>query len=417
VVVSGTGCTASASNSGCGRLIQRDANHPQSYGSGVLKVQNQANFLPNQMFPGNFAFHIAGTDSTGNRYAGAGAMGTVISTQVNIDCTANGWGLSGCPVDVNDAGSAHSNPMGGNFSPIINNGNGRGNFAQFTFPSDPSGFCQGTTGSPACSYAYYVVNSKEIIIISADAIAKPANLTLWSATRQAVGTLGWNTAALQGSGVVEFSAVDPNNGNPLADISAGLLVSDGQGNGTLTTDENKGGTLNLQQSSTGAYTVDNKTGRVALSGFATQFGTTPPVMYLFGTNGAFAVGTDTNVTSGVIEAQVGAPFNNSSVLSSYAGSSIWPALSGVTNSATQMFADGNGNINGSQVTSGSGGGGGPTNLNLTYLIDQTGRAVVQQSGNQFGILYVVSPNKVIMLPAATTDTGPALNVFTSGPAS
>ena len=43
--------------------------------------------------------------------------------------------------------------------------------------------------------------------------------------------------------------------------------------------------------------------------------------------------------------------------------------------------------------------------------------VVKQNGNQFGILYVVSPNKVIMLPAASTDTSPAMNGMALGPAS
>jgi hypothetical protein len=211
---------------------------------------------------------------------------------------------------------------------------------------------------------------------------------------------------------MELNAVDPNGGTPLADVTPGFLVSNGAGSATLNTDENDGGTLNLQQSSPGTYAIDSegqKTGRVTFSGFTTQFGTTPPVLYLFGSNFAFVVGTDAKVTSGVLEPQSGSPFSNSSVANIYAGGSISPVLTGVTNSVTDLIANGGG-ITATQYTSGPGGPTGPNGLTLTYSVDNTGRAVVTQNGNQYGILYVVSPTKFILLPVGTA---PALNVFVS----
>lgn len=56
--------------------------------------------------------------------------------------------------------------------------------------------------------------------------------------------------------------------------------------------------------------------------------------------------------------------------------------------------------------------GGPLLWILTYQVDATGRAVVQQGTREWGILYVVSPTKVVMV---TTGTAPVLDVFASAP--
>jgi hypothetical protein len=97
----------------------------------------------------------------------------------------------------------------------------------------------------------------------------------------------------------------------------------------------------------------------------------------------------------------------------YAGGSISPVLTGVTNSVTELIADGAGNITAAQYTSGPGGPSGPNKLVLTYNVDDTGRAVVLlPNGNRYGNLYVVSPTKFILLPVGTA---PALNIFASGP--
>lgn len=417
VVVSPNACVAGPNVSTCGTLIESDPSHPQTYGSGVLKVQNVQDFQITVFFPGDFALLAAGTDPTGNRYAGAGAVGTNPSTLVDIDCSGNGWGLTnGCPLDIDDNGQAASDPFKGSFSSTIDAATGRGNFLDMSFPTDPNGRCLGTQSSPACHYAYYIIDHSEMMIISADPLSKPANLTLWRAYRQTSSAGGWTLTALTDTTpsccVMELNAVDPNGGTPLADVTAGFLVSNGAGSATLNTDENDGGTLNLQQSSPGTYAIDSegqKTGRVTFSGF-TQFGSTQPVAYLFGSNLAFVVGTDAKVTSGVLEPQSGSPFSNSSVANIYAGGSISPVLTGVTNSVTDLIANGAGGITAAQYTSGPGGPTGPNGLTLTYSVDNTGRAVVMQNGNTYGYLYVVSPTKFILLPVGTA---PALNAFAS----
>jgi len=397
----------------CGRLIESDAAHPQDYGSGVIKVQNPQYFPVTSFFPGNFAFEYVGTDPSGNRYAGAGAFGTNSSTLVDIDCSTdrggNGWGLLSCPSDANDAGQAAANPINGTFSSTIDQHTGRGNFADLTFPSDPEGRCT----HHWCDFAFYIVDKSEMILIATDPISTPANMTLWLAVRQTSNS-GWSLASLSGASIPELSAVAPNGGSPLPDITAGWLLASASGNGTLFFDRNRGGTLSLQQSTHGGYAIDTlgqKTGRMTMSGFSSLFGTTPPVLYLIGTNNAFVVGTDAEATSGLLEPQVGTPSNNS-VNGIYAGGSSAPGVSAVTNSVAAMFANGVGTIAATQDTSGPGGPAGPNSFILGFQVDPTGRAVVTERGVRYGVLYVVSPAKFVMLPVGSD---PVLSVFADGP--
>ena len=413
IVASSNACTPSLNMSACGQIIVRDPSNPAMYGSGVLKVQDSNYFTEHGFFPGSFALRVEGTDPNGNRFGAAGALSFNSGTLVDIDCTP--WGLStGCPLDQNDSGQVFSNSIRGSFSSTIDAMTGRGNFADMSFPSDPNNICLGTQNNFACAYAYYIVNYAEMILISANPISKPANLTVWSGLRQLGVQGGWTLTALNGVGVAQLTALDPNG--PKADITAGLLNSDGTGNATLNSDENDGGTLNQQQSSQGTYAIDStgqKTGKVTFSGFNTQFGNNPPILYLAGSNTGYFVGTDSKVTSGVLQIQMGSPFGNGSVKGVYAGGTISSTLSAVTDSLAFLFADGLGNFNGAQYTSGPGGPGGPNSLMLSYNpVDNTGRAVVTQGGNTFGILYVVSPDKFVMVPAGNN---PALNVFVSGP--
>jgi hypothetical protein len=400
IVISANACVPNSKLSTCGRLIQSDSANPQMYGSGVIKAQDNSHFT---LTPGSYAVQLAGTDSQSNRYVGAGAFAL---KGANVDCSV--WSLAnGCPADVNDSGTAEPLTFLGNFDTIIDQNTGRGAFVDLTFNGDTNN---------VFTYAFYIVDQNEMVLISADPISKPANLTLWSASRQNSSATGWSLTSLQGASVIELNAVDPNNGTPQSDITAGLFKGDGSGNATLNSDQNDGGTLNLQQTSSGTYAIDSsgeKTGKVTLSGFTAQFGATPPVLYLFGPSNAYVVGTDPEATSGTLESQSGAPYTTASVSGNYAGGSIWPVLAAVTNSVATLFANGAGNMNAAQFVSGPQGPAGPNDLTLTYnSVASTGRGVVMQGTNQYGILYVVAPNKVVLLPAGSN---PALNIYSSGP--
>jgi hypothetical protein len=215
--------------------------------------------------------------------------------------------------------------------------------------------------------------------------------------------------------VAELNALDTNGA---VDVTAGLFVGSGssgdncQNNydtATFSYDENQGGTSSLKQSSAGNYCVDKTTGRVTLRNFSGQFGKFPPVFYLVNADQGFVVGTEPAVTSGYLEAHVGSPFTITSVIGSHAGGTAAPITAAVTNAASWLFADGGGNISGTANTSGPNGPG-QQNFNYTYTVDGTGRAVVQSNGSSIGTLYVVSPQKFVMLPT-TSDPNPALSIF------
>ncbi len=414
ISVSGNACTpGQPSLTACGRLIQRDANNPQSYGSGVLKIQNPAYFGIDAFFPGNFAVLLNGIDPSGNRYAAAGAIGTNLVTLIDVDCNGNGWHLTtGCPLNVNDDGHPASNPIAGSqFSGDIDPQTGRGAFVNLRFPSDPNGYCVGGMNGTNCGYAYYVIDKQEMILISGDPLSKPANLTLWTAYRQKSFATGWGLQQLDGPVVTELTGNDRGS----ADVTAGLFTADGAGNATFSGDENAGGTLG-QPASRGTYALGmngNTTGNFTFT-FAQDPALNNAQVYLYTGGFGYFVGSDANVTSGVLEQQSGAPFSNISVIGTLEGATAWPAVNGVTNSVTELFADGAGDITGTQYTSGSGGPGGPNQLTLTYSVENTGRAVVKdQNGHEFGVLYVIGPNKFVLLPVGSN---PALNIFISGQA-
>jgi hypothetical protein len=417
---SGGACTANATLSDCGSLILTEMdNNPQSYGSGFLAVQDPSYFSVSAFFPGNFALLLNGFDPNGNRYAAAGAVGFNPTTLVDIDCDANGWNLSGgCPLQTNDNGIPNPNPFKGTFSSTLDPTTGRGQFASIEFPNDPNGYCLGPPSGSDCGYAYYVVNKNEAILISTDPLNKPANLTLWSAHRQ-FSTSGWSLQQMSGNTVLELTGL----GNAGPDVLTGILnctsancASGGSGSASFSGDENDAGTLS-QQSSSGTIAVTtsgNKTGQFATSGFS-QSALRNGSLFLYSGSEGYFVGGDSEVTSGVAESQANETFTTASLIGSFQGGTEWLAASAVTNSVATMFADGQGNITATQYTSGPNGPGGPNNLTLTYSIGSNGRGVVQQgcpsNCTTFGIVYIVGPEKVILLPAGAA---PALNVFIAG---
>jgi hypothetical protein len=395
---------------GSGSLIQNNAD-PNTRGSGTIKVQTKGVTLA--QIEGNFTVGVTGADPSGNRYAAAGWYG-LNDPNGDLTCT-NQLQQFICPLDIDDGGTLSQQHFIGTLSTTLDSF-GRGCFVDLTF--EPSG--------DHFTYAYYITSANELVIISTDALgggmSNNANLTLWSVRRQIVGAGGLSNQNLTGKTVLELSAQDTNGA---ADVTTGLFVGQGSSsnmcengafdNATFTFDQNQGGTLTQQQTVTGQYCVDNTIrsgdnapGRVTLQGFNGIWSTNPPVFYLGGNDPGFVVGTDDAVTSGGLETQTGAPYTNASVNLNYWGGTFLPPISAVTDSVTSLLADGNGNITGTQYTSGPGGPGGPTNLTLTYSVDSTGRALVMQNGNVYGILYVVSPTKFVLLPANTT---PALNIF------
>jgi hypothetical protein len=374
VAISNRGITGTSRN---GDLIQRDPVNPGSYGSGVILLQNSLQFNLSSL-QGNYALGYFGIDPSLKRLAGAGAY--------QMDQNGN---LTNGAQDVDDNGVPSSATFTGTFS-AVDSHTGRGTATL-------------TTNGNLTHYAFYVVSSVQVIMVATDAIGGPANLTVWSIAQQRSSSFG--NSFLNGVSVVEVTGTDVIGGSPVSEAEAGLLTTDGQGNGSVSIDQNDGGTLN-QLHSSGTYTVAAN-GRVTLS---SSFGTNPPIFYLVGQNQGFVVGTESLVTSGILDAQSGSPFTKASILGTFLGGTIAPALSSVTNAVSWAFADGNGNINLSEDTSGPGGPG-SSQLAGTYEVDGTGRAQLTLNGSPAGIIYVVSPQKFVVLGNGTS---PVLSAFVQG---
>ena len=376
VAISNKGITGTTRN---GNLILRDPANPGSYGSGVIVVQNSLQFnLP--ALQGNYALGYSGVDPSLKRVAGAAAY-QMVDQQGTL---SNGVG------DIDDNGVPASTTFTGTFG-APDGQTGRGTATLIT------------NGSLTTHYAYYIVSSGQIIMVSTDPIS-PANLTLWSIARQS--STAFTDASLNGVGVVELNGTDVIGGSPVSEAEAGLLTTDGMGGGSLSIDQNDGGMLN-QFSSSGTYNVAAN-GRVTLS---SSFQTNPPILYLVSQNQAFVVGTDSLVTSGILDAQSGGPpFTNSSIIGTYLGGTVTPVLPSVTNAVSWAFADGGGHINLSLTTSGPSGPG-SSQFQGTYQLDGTGRGVLTLNGSPAGVVYAVSPQRFVVLP---NTAGPVLSTFTRG---
>src|SRR5271165_1834373 len=122
------------------RIILADPNHPNLWGSGVLKSQGQS-LSGISLASGNFAFGSYGVDSSGNRYANAGYFMTDAS---GIIQSGNG------EADTNDNGTLQSQATAP--APLT---------GSVTYP-DPIGSTTGrgtatfTIGSSTLDYAFYV---------------------------------------------------------------------------------------------------------------------------------------------------------------------------------------------------------------------------------------------------------------------
>src|SRR5208337_3757415 len=236
-------------STGNGRLaLQNESGSylPNAWASGAIRVQNPG-ALSLQQIAGNFASGFSGADSSLGRYAGAGVYA--------INATGNIQGT----VDTNDAGTLlNSIPTAGTLLTLD--------------PSTGRGTAKFVTGGITTNWMYYVTSANELSFLSVDGVSGGANLVQQTMLRQS--SASFDNTSLNGVSVVRTSGVAQSQSkskrkgpaSSVPDILVGLLTTDGNGNGSISYDENVGGTLNQQQTAQGAYSVASN-GRVTLTGF------------------------------------------------------------------------------------------------------------------------------------------------------
>lgn len=244
-------------------------------GSGILKPQVGGSFAATN-FSGNYGFGFSGQDSGGKPVALAGS--------VHADGIQT---LSPGTLDYNDAGAySPAVPLSGNFA--VTTAGGRGT-ASLLF--QPPGIAQLTL-----NYAFYMVSPNDLFFVALDPTDATHPRLGGEMTLQDPTTV-LNNSALNGVSVATGTGLATN-----ATVFAGFLTGDGNGNASVSYNENNGGAISTPSFSSG-YSVLTS-GRVKLT---SGLGPRIAALYLTGQGQGFLIGSDTAATLGLLELQTGVP--------------------------------------------------------------------------------------------------------------
>jgi hypothetical protein len=358
-----------------GRVIGFDsATGEGDHLTGKIRLQDPTSFAAAQ-FKGNYVMQATGSDLLDGRFALAGTF------------TADGASaITSGTFDVNDAGTFTSDlslsSPAGNFACCSSNGRGTLTLEINLPASDPAYSVSSIT------WSFYMVDSSDAFLVtkystygSGEAIGIPSGTT-------------FSQSSLSGASALRETA--RSSFSPIVDIA----TADADGKGTITVNDNINAAGSFTSSSTAFDYVVSANGRAALSG-----GITPPVMYLFGQNQGFLLGTDANVTVGILEPQTGGPFSNASFAGSYVLGTENPSSSSVTTQSGVLTADGSGNVTGTSDQASSAGLNADQGFNFSYSISTNGIGNVGSGTTAI----MISPNKLAFIN--NTDPNPAITVI------
>jgi large repetitive protein len=293
-----------------------------THGEGVLKPVFGSNFSSANL-SGNYAFEFTGQDVAGNPTALAG-VATATGT--------NGLFTPGTS-DFNDNGAYTSQPITGNF----------------IFQSDNSGLAAFLFQVPSktdvtISFVFYFISPNDLYFMEIDTATTSKSSIFYRLSGEMIlqqTTAVFSSTSLQGASVVTGTAVNGTNSNVLV----GLLTAtqcNGATPATLNYDENNGGTITSPSPSFSGTCTVAANGRAAF----TNFGSRVAAAYLTGPGTGFLIGSDTGVTTGLLEQQEAGPFADSSVEGTYALSAPHEAETNVPAIVAQVSADGAGDFTG-----------------------------------------------------------------------
>lgn len=316
----------------------------KTHGIGIMKPVSTS--FSAASFNGNYAFVLAGGNSSGARTA----LGGVVHADGVGNITTGGGGANG---DYNE---------GGTFSPQIQV---TGSFAFDTGTHGGAALTFELPGKSAytLSYSMEFVSPSDVFFVGID-VADATHPRLSGELVLQSPNTAFNSSALSTPSVATGTGLSSSN----ASVLAGLLTpvptttpncTAGIANCvTLTYDENAGGTITSPSPSLiGNYQI-SPNGRVTFTFNSVSGGQLTPVStprlavaYLIGAGQGFTLGSDTATTTGLLEQQtVGATFSAASVQDQYALSTAFPGENQVSNVIGQLSADGSGSIVGTVDT-------------------------------------------------------------------
>lgn len=338
--------------------------------AGTIRLQDPASFTASQL-KGNYAFGVLGRTPKipGTAVTGSTAMAGTFAADGTSAITSSNF-------DIN-AGGALNSDLSSTGSFTCCDSNGRGTL-QLSTPTNP----------PINNFVVYMIGSGNAFLL--------VNSDTWGAGGEAVAIASGTTftqASLDGASVLRETA--QSSSGPVADLAT--VAADGKGALTINDNVNNAGTFT--SSSTALNFTVTSNGRVAFTG-----GSTPPVVYLYSANQGFLVGTDADVTFGILEPQTAGPFSDTSFSGAYMFGTENPSASTLTLESGVVTADGKGNATGTVDQSNSTGLTQNQSLNFTYSFPAnglgnigSGTTAILISGNKLVFINNTSANPTIIV--------------------
>jgi hypothetical protein len=373
---------------GNGQFIETDTTGNR--GSGVLLKQSTATFSA-AAFDGNYAFDFFGFDANLKRMVTVG--------QFHADGSSS---LTDGSADQNDNGMMTNFSINGSFSNL--NTSGRGGASLFFSPNTQN-------------YVIYLVSPSEVIFLLAGETTTNGSTT----TNVNIGPFGgiayletgypFTGETLNGNYVVSGTGTSSTTSD--SSVFGSLMTFTPSGGTTGSTspiafDQNDGGTISSALPPAAQYSV-YPTGRLAFTGGTGRMG----VAYIVSAQQALFVGTDSEVTSGMIDLQSSGSFGPTSIQGEFTLKNPSVADVQATTVSGVPAADGAGNLTGEiDSVDGSNTQNLAASLTATYSVAANGRGVVT-NGSGAGLpaslaLYLVSPEKVRMVSTDPSDSHPTL---------
>ena len=381
-----------------------------THGEGTLKPQLGAGFSATD-FAGHYAFLFSGPDKS----AKPAALGGVLVANGSSETLLPGTG------DFNDAGTLGS---GGSLTGTFGGISGGQGSASLTFPVPG--------GQTTLNFVFVFVSPSDLYFVECDSSATKTGVCAPGSPNPNAPRLGgemmlqnplttFTSTSLQGTNIASGIALAAS-GN--SDVFVGLLTAttcDGSAAVNVSYDENSSGTVS-SPSFSGTCTMGtglNGEGRAVFAGLGSStaqahLGTA----YLTDSGTGFLMGSDSAVTTGLLEKQSGNPFSNPSVSGSYALGTPFVVEGNMKNVIGQVASDGIGDLSGvvdeidPPATS-------APNLGQTLSAGITalaanGRGTLVTNGTApigfpvNSVLYVVSPSSIRLVSTDTSDQHPNL---------
>jgi len=357
--------------------------------SGVLLKQDTTAFS-DEAVTGDFAFGFIGNDAQGSRYGLVGQFQADGAGNFKNGVLDSDDGISGPASDVNFTG--------GYSIPAVN------------APAMPSGRGTATisiAGQGTTNYSFYVVSTTELLVMEIDQVAGQGSPIVSGSILKQAGAGSFGSSSLNGTSVFETTALETSGASNTAASQVGLLITDGSGGLSATSDLNRGGTLS-QPGGVGTYSVATN-GRVTLTN--SSIGSSQPIIYLVSQNTGFVIGTDLSVDFGFMESQStpqSGAFTTASVSGTYAGGTVAPVQSSASDEVDIAIGHGAGSLSFTSNISSSSGLIQNQSSSKTYSLIANGRGVIPANGSPTEIFYMVSPTEFFWV---STDASARVEMF------